>query len=94
MTCGAPVIASNRGSIPEVAGDAALLVDAEDASMLADYLARVLTNSAEARRLRQLGFARAAQFSWHKTAQSILACYDNAMSTMALSASARTPSAN
>jgi glycosyltransferase involved in cell wall biosynthesis len=75
MTCGAPVIASNRGSIPEVAGEAALLVDAEDAAGLARSIERVLTDPAEAERLRQLGFARAAGFSWANTARRVLDVY-------------------
>jgi len=75
MACGAPVIASNRYSIPEVAGDAAMLVDAEDARALANCIERILNTPAEAERLRGLGFARAAQFSWRKTAQRILDSY-------------------
>ena len=63
MTCGAPVIASDRGSIPEVAGEAALLMDAEDEAALARHLTAVLSNPVEAERLRQLGFAHAAQFT-------------------------------
>jgi len=79
MTCGAPVIASDRGSIPEVAGNAALLVDANDAEALAQYITRVLSTPAEAQRLRELGFARAAQFSWRNTAQRILQSYSQAL---------------
>lgn len=78
MTCGAPVIASDRGSIPEVAGDAALLVDANDAEAMARNIERVLTTPAEAERLRKDGLARAAQFSWHGTAQRILQAYAEA----------------
>jgi glycosyltransferase involved in cell wall biosynthesis len=77
MRCGAPVIASDRGSIPEVAGEAALLCDAEDAETLAKHIEFVLSDSGEARRLRQLGFARAAQFSWQNTAQKILESYQH-----------------
>ncbi|HEU4324008.1 MAG TPA: glycosyltransferase family 1 protein [Roseiflexaceae bacterium] len=76
MTCGAPVIASDRGAIPEVTGDAALLADAEDAAGFATHLARVLGQPAEAQRLRERGFARAALFSWDQTAQCILECYE------------------
>jgi glycosyltransferase involved in cell wall biosynthesis len=76
MACGAPVIASDRGSIPEVADGAALLVDAEDAVMLARQMTLVLSSSHEARRLRERGIARAAQFSWRKTAQQILESYE------------------
>jgi len=78
MTCGAPVIASDRGSIPEVAGDAALLSDADDAEALARHIQQVLTSPAETERLRALGYARAAQFSWDKTAQKVLAAYESA----------------
>ena len=75
MACGAPVIASNRGSIPEVAGDAALVVDAEDASALADRIAQLLRSPRLATELRRRGFARAAEFSWDRTAQETLAAY-------------------
>jgi glycosyltransferase involved in cell wall biosynthesis len=78
MTCGAPVIASDRGSIPEVAGDAALLVDANDAEAMARNIELVLTTPAEAERLRKDGLVRAAQFSWRGTAQRILQAYTEA----------------
>jgi glycosyltransferase involved in cell wall biosynthesis len=76
MTCGAPVIASDRGSIPEVAGDAAVLVDAEDEDMLARQIQLVLETPGVASRLRAQGLARAQQFSWRNTAQQILASYE------------------
>jgi glycosyltransferase involved in cell wall biosynthesis len=72
MTCGAPVVASDRSSIPEVTGEAALLADAEDAEGFAHHLTNVLSRPAEALRLRGLGYARAAQFSWSRTAQRTL----------------------
>jgi len=79
MTCGAPVVASDRGAIPEVAGDAALLSDAEDAEGFARNLARVLGDAGEAGRLRARGYARAARFSWRATAQRILESYELAL---------------
>ena len=79
MTCGAPVIASDRAAIPEVVGDAALLMDAEDADTLATHLVRVLGTRQEAEALRARGFARAAQYSWRKTADRILAAYEQTM---------------
>ena len=78
MTCGAPVIASNRGAIPEVAGAAAWLMDAEDDSTLATYLSELLTSPEQAQQLRVLGYERAAQFSWPNTARHTLACYHQA----------------
>lgn len=76
MTCGAPVIASNRGSIPEVVGDAALLADATDAPGFARHLALVLGDRDAAQDLREKGFARAAEFSWRRSAQRILESYE------------------
>jgi glycosyltransferase involved in cell wall biosynthesis len=79
MTCGAPVIASDRGSIPEVVGDAALITDVDDIDGLAHNITLVLSNPTEAERLRQRGYARAAEFSWEKTAQRYLEIYERAL---------------
>ena len=76
MACGAPVIASDRYAIPEVVGNAGLVADAEDEQAFARHLTAVLGSEAEANRLRQLGCARAAQFSWHDTAKRILHSYE------------------
>ena len=85
MTCGAPVIASDRGSIPEVAGDAALICDAEDDNMLAGYIQSILTDAGRREHLRRLGYRRAAQFSWGETARRLLDCYIDAAGTGACS---------
>jgi len=79
MTCGAPVIASDRGAIPEVAGGAALLMEAEDDTALAGHLRALLLDPAQADHFRQMGFCRAAQFSWTTTAQHVLGCYEQVM---------------
>lgn len=64
MTVGVPVIAANRGALPEVVGDAGLLVDPEDPVALADRLRELLSNQSLRDRLREAGWARAARFRW------------------------------
>ena len=76
LACGAPVVASNRSSLPEVVGDAAVLVE-PTAAALASGIARVLHDSALQHRLRASGPRRAAVFSWRKTAQATLAVYEH-----------------
>jgi alpha-1,3-rhamnosyl/mannosyltransferase len=68
MSAGAPVVTSATSSLPEVAGDAALLVDPRDVRAIRDALEAVLTDPARAAALRDAGRARAAEFSWERTA--------------------------
>jgi glycosyltransferase involved in cell wall biosynthesis len=75
MSRGVPTITSNTSSLPEVAGDAALLVDPTDVSEIAEALARVLTDPALAEDLRARGRARAAKFTWAATARATLDVY-------------------
>ena len=75
MARGVPVVCSNTSSLPEVAGDAALLVDPRDEGAIAAALERVLFDPAEAERLRAAGRARAARFSWARAAELTLASY-------------------
>jgi glycosyltransferase involved in cell wall biosynthesis len=79
MTCGTPIIASDRGSIPEVVGDAALIADAEDAPAFARHIERVLTDPAAADDLRQRGLKRSVIFRWDNTARQILDVYQQAL---------------
>ncbi|WP_205369840.1 glycosyltransferase family 1 protein [Thermoleptolyngbya sp. PKUAC-SCTB121] len=67
MACGTPVITSNRSSMPEVAGDAALLVNPEDTGAIAHAMQRLVTEPDVRSHLRTAGLARARQFSWEKT---------------------------
>ncbi len=80
MRCGAPVIASDRGSIPEVVGDAGLLIDAEDDAALAAHITRLLQDRSFHRELQRRGFARAEEFSWPKPADRMLDVYRYALS--------------
>lgn len=75
MTCGAPIIASDRGAIPEVVGDAGLIIDAEDDQALAEHLLRLFHHLEERERLRQLGFKRAPLFTWKNAARGYLEAY-------------------
>jgi glycosyltransferase involved in cell wall biosynthesis len=75
MACGRPVIAANTSSLPEVAGDAALLVDPFDVSALRAAIERVVTQPGTAEDLGSRGLARAAGFSWQRTASSALTAY-------------------
>jgi glycosyltransferase involved in cell wall biosynthesis len=75
MACGTPVVASNRTAMPELVGDAGLLVDPENVQALADSIAQIVGDRAFARELGQRGLARSRQYSWAATAQRTLAIY-------------------
>ncbi|CAG0936783.1 mannosyl-N-acetyl-alpha-D-glucosaminyl-diphospho-ditrans,octacis-undecaprenol 3-alpha-mannosyltransferase / alpha-1,3-rhamnosyltransferase [Thermoflexales bacterium] len=75
MACGAPVVCSNRSSLPEVAGDAALLCNPQNSEALTDAIERALIDRDLRATLQQRGLARAAQFSWEQTARQTLAIY-------------------
>ena len=77
MACGTPVIGSATSSLPEVLGDAAILVDPTDIRALSDAMAAVLTGPSLAARLSEAGLARSKQFSWEKTARETLAVYES-----------------
>ena len=75
MACGCPVIAANTSSLPEVAGDAAILVDPFDTSALHAAMLDVVTDARRSGELGARGLARAAHFSWARTAAAALAAY-------------------
>jgi glycosyltransferase involved in cell wall biosynthesis len=75
MGCGTPVICANRASLPEIAGDAAVLVDPDDVAVLADALGRVLSDSALRSDLVANGLARARLYTWERTARATLDLY-------------------
>ncbi len=75
MASGTPVVTSNVSSLPEVAGDAAMLVDPYSAEAIADGMYRVLTDNDLRTALRQRGPARARQFSWESSVRRVREIY-------------------
>lgn len=78
MACGTPVVTTRVASIPEVAGDAAILVDAHDAIALADALHRVVTDRGLREELRGRGLLQAKRFEWAQTAAQMSRLLDAA----------------
>jgi glycosyltransferase involved in cell wall biosynthesis len=76
MACGTPVVASNAGSLPEILGDAALLVNPVERSGLTNAMYMMLTDSALIRQYQARGIRQSAQYSWTRTAQETLALYE------------------
>lgn len=81
MACGVPVIANNNSSIPEVAGDAAILVPDNDIQEWTAAIKALLSSRELANKLRVTGRARAQQFTWRDTAEKTIAVYDTLLST-------------
>lgn len=75
MARGVPVLTSNASAMPEVAGDAALLVDPTDVGSIADGLRRLTTDSALRETLIQAGLARAGRFTWEKSVEATWLVY-------------------
>ncbi len=75
MACGTPVITSAVSSLPEVAGDAALLVDPASVDALTDALVQMLSDAALAGEMRRRGLLQAGRFSWQRTAAETAAVY-------------------
>lgn len=76
MASGAPVVGSNRTSIPEVVGREDLLCDPSDAIAIGAAIERILSSSELQHELRAYGPRRAAQFTWEKSASSVLAAFE------------------
>ncbi|MHC5719148.1 MAG: glycosyltransferase family 4 protein, partial [Nostoc sp.] len=75
MTLGAPVVTSNTSSIPEVTGDAAILIDPDDYMQLAEAILQVISDSQLRQDLINKGKIRANLFSWERTAEQTLKAY-------------------
>ena len=72
MACGVPVITSNNSSLPEVVGDAGIMVSANDATALSGAIERVLTSREMRAKMRAGGLSQAKKFRWDSSAQEFL----------------------
>ena len=79
MTAGVPVIASRRGALPEVAGDAAQFIEPDDIDGLAAAMQRYLDDPAAAAAATDKGLRRSRQYSWTASADTLLAAYTHAL---------------
>lgn len=79
MACGTPVVTSNSSSLPEVAGEAALLVDPLDVEAITAAMRQVLSDPALAQELSQRGLQRAMEFTWERTARETIAVYERVL---------------
>jgi glycosyltransferase involved in cell wall biosynthesis len=79
MSAGVPVVASARGSLPEVVGDAGLLVDPENTAALTDAIERIISDDTLRKNLSYRGTQQAARFSWSRTATDIRQAYQDAL---------------
>ena len=80
MACGTPVVVADRASLPEVVGEAGLLVNPDDPDDIAQALTRVLTDEPLRAQMQELGLAQAARFTWKRTAQETLTVYREVLS--------------
>jgi glycosyltransferase involved in cell wall biosynthesis len=76
MACGAAVVASNSSSLPEIAGDAAILVEPTNSTAHADAIAMLLTDPKAVQQLSAAGRTRAATFTWSSSAEQLKHCFD------------------
>jgi glycosyltransferase involved in cell wall biosynthesis len=75
MACGTPVITSNTSSLPEVAGDAGILVSPTNTNALSQAMQSVFHNAELTRQMQKKGLAQAAKFNWRKTATQTAQVY-------------------
>ncbi len=82
MACGCPVVCSNAASLPEVAGDAALLVDPSDTNGFAHGMLAMLSDPESARKFRHRGLTQVSLFSWRETASRTVQVYTRVFSSL------------
>lgn len=79
MACGTPVVASNQSSLPEVIGQAGLLIDAQDEAAITAAIDRVLADKGLRQTLSEAGLKQAAKFSWPEMARNLVALYEKVL---------------
>jgi glycosyltransferase involved in cell wall biosynthesis len=79
MACGTPVVTANNSALPEVAGNAALLVDAASPDQLSDALHVALVDDVQRERLATAGPVQARPFTWERTAAQLRSCYERVL---------------
>ena len=80
MACGTPVVTSNRSALPEVVGDAGLLVDPYDTDAISNALAELLESQARREELSRRGLVRAQRFTWRQVAEQTVNVYRRVVS--------------
>lgn len=81
MACGCPVLTSNNSSLPEVAGDAGMLVDPKNIESIADAIRIILYDPALSEHMRKAGIAQASKFSWRRCAEETAQAYSRAIAS-------------
>jgi glycosyltransferase involved in cell wall biosynthesis len=81
MACGAPVLTSNCSSLPEVAGQAALLVNPHDTAQMGEDLVRMITDADLRHQLIERGYRQIQQFSWDKAAEQVIEILERVVSS-------------
>jgi len=79
MACGTPVIASNASSLPEVVGEAGIMVGPRDLRALAEAMEQVLVDQGKEKEMREKGLRQAAKFTWERAAAMTLEVYQDAL---------------
>lgn len=82
MACGTPVVCSNATSLPEVVGDAAILIDPYDTEAMTEAMYEVLSDDSLQEELRHKGLERASQFTWERAAKETVAVYEKRFNTV------------
>ena len=79
MSLGVPVVVSDRGALPDLVGDAGIVVDPEDVDSIADGISRILDDDALANRMRERGLDRVRAYHWTQTARALRETFEGAL---------------